>query len=50
MVAWKMFFLDSTDWGGVPSVFPIGSLALMGAGKVLVFAFVTKELFSWIFQ
>lgn len=50
MVGWKMFFLDSTDWGGVAATFPIGSLALLGAGKVFLFALLGKELFSWIFQ
>lgn len=45
---WEYFWTEA-EWvppvGGGPKV---GSLALLGAGRVILITFLTKEMVSWI--
>ena len=44
MGALWFFFWNAADWAAVVAGPPVGSLALMGVGRVIVFAFVSAKI------
>ena len=48
MGALWFFFWDSADWAAVPAGPPVGTLALMGVGRVIVFAFISAKILGLI--
>lgn len=49
MVSWKFFFIDDPVWPTPPAgVVPIGSLALMGVGRMFLLCLLGKEILQWI--
>lgn len=48
MALW-MYFWTPGDWVTAPAgQVPIGSLALLGVGRVIIFGLLIKELLVWI--
>ena len=51
MVSFKFFFLDDVNWPTPPTgELPIGSLALMGAGRTVLWALGGKYLIEAIWK
>ena len=50
MVGFKFFFLDDQDWPVPPPTGgpPLGSLALMGVGRIFLVILFVKGFLTWI--